>query len=86
MTVEQLKQANKLSESIEKLEQMLAAYGNATQITVGIPANPGGPFGLHDPLGQRITLLGEEIGDQVVAVLTRRIENKRNQLRQLGVK
>jgi hypothetical protein len=82
MTSEQLKQAHALLSQIEKTERDLAAYRAAAEITIGLPGSS------HNPLGgwkSEIRLSAAEIGDQVVAVLERRLAAMREELRQLGI-
>jgi hypothetical protein len=82
MTVDQLKQASSLAKEIEANERLLAAYTMADVVTVGIPATAANQM-RHT--SHELELTRVEIAGPIVAAIERRIAEKRDALRQLGV-
>jgi hypothetical protein len=80
MTIEQLKEGQRLLREIEQTEHILAAYRNAEEIVVALP-DPKAPLGWrHD-----VRLGTGEIGDAIISALTARIASAKEGLIALGV-
>jgi hypothetical protein len=80
MTDEQLKAAHSLLSEIEQTAKLLAAYKDAEEIIAGIGVRE---FGMR--LNNQITLTAAEIRAPILEALAARIDEKRAELKALGV-
>jgi hypothetical protein len=82
MTTEQLKQASKLLDEVERIEKLIAVYREVEEVIVGT---------IKDSTFQgtrysnEIRLTGSEIRDRILDVLASRTDKTREELRALGV-
>jgi hypothetical protein len=82
MNNEQLKTAHSLLREIEQTEKLLATYEDIREVVVGIG---GREFGFGMRLNNQITLTAAEIRAPILEALTARINEKRAELKALGV-
>ena len=80
MTIENVRRANELLDSIEKNRRLIGAYREAAEVIVGT-GFPGTGYSLE----HKVTLTAAEIGGHIIAALERRATEMQEELRQLGV-
>ncbi len=85
MTLDEVKRANALSHQIGQAQREIEAYRGAEEIIVGLrptTARGGWPPQILDC---QLTLQRDEIVDQIVAILERRVASWQRELAELGV-
>lgn len=83
MTIQNVKRANKLLNQVQQIQQSIAAYREAAEVYVGLKSENNEPMTAY--LAHSLTLTSAEIGDQIVAILERRLATMETELRELGV-
>jgi hypothetical protein len=89
MNIEELKQAHDLMKRIEATASLLPAYRKAETIVAAIPQTEAEKRSLRGTAGlprhDEVTFTADEIGDQIVNALERRIAMMTEELQKLGV-
>ena len=84
MTIDELKKAQGLVDTLNAEERLLATYRQVDEVVVGMNDKNSHPAARFQLLNQ-VILTADEIGDAVIVVLERRIAAMKAQLGALGV-